>query len=90
MIVQNTNTGKAYDVSDLISDIELNQEIQDNPGKLTFTLQDVLNEDYMSEGSPISLKINNEKIFFGFIFKLGKSENKEIKITAYDQLRYLK
>ncbi|GAA0104311.1 hypothetical protein UT300013_09330 [Paraclostridium sordellii] len=90
MIVQNTNTGKAYDISDLISDIELNQEIQDNPGKLTFTLQDVLNEDYMSEGSPISLKINNEKIFFGFIFKLGKSEKKEIKITAYDQLRYLK
>nr|WP_195366128.1 hypothetical protein [[Eubacterium] tenue] len=90
MIVQNTNTGKAYDVSDLISDIEFSQEIQDNPGKLTFTLQDILNEDYISEGSPVSLKINNNNIFFGFVFKIGKTEKNEIKITAYDQLRYLK
>ena len=57
MIVQNTNTGKAYDVSDLISDIEFSQEIQDNPGKLTFNIQDVLNGDYISEGSPVSLKV---------------------------------
>ncbi|PWX07521.1 hypothetical protein CYK70_09510 [Clostridium perfringens] len=90
MIVQNTNTGKAYDVSDLISDIEFSQEIQDNPGKLTFNIQDVLNGDYISEGSPVSLKVNNNNIFFGYIFKLGKDEKNEIKVTAYDQLRYLK
>lgn len=90
MIVQNTNTSKAYDVSDLISDIEINQEIQDNPGKLTFTLNNLFNEDYINEGSPVSLKINNNNIFFGYIFKLSKNEKKVLKITAYDQLRYLK
>lgn len=90
MIVQNTNTGKAYDVSDLISDLEFNQEIQDNPGKLTFTLENILNENYISEGSPVSLKINNNNIFFGYIFKIGKNEKSEVKVTAYDQLRYLK
>ncbi|WP_338630568.1 XkdQ/YqbQ family protein [Clostridium baratii] len=90
MIVQNTNSGKAYDVSDLISDIEFNQEMEENPGKLTFTLQNVLDGDYISEGSPVSLKINTNKIFFGYIFKIGKNDKKEVKVTAYDQLRYLK
>lgn len=90
MIVQNTNDGKAYDVSELISEIEFSQEMTDNPGKLTFTLKDIFGENYISEGSPVSFKVDNNKIFFGYVFKIGKTEKAEIKITAYDQLRYLK
>ena len=90
MIVQNTNDGKAYDVSELISEVEFSQEMTDNPGKLTFTLKDILGGNYISEGSPVSFKVDNNKVFFGYVFKIGKTEKAEIKITAYDQLRYLK
>ncbi|WP_194189660.1 XkdQ/YqbQ family protein [Clostridium chrysemydis] len=90
MVIQNTNTGKAYEISDLVSDIEIAQELQDNPGKLSFTLNTQNKKDIVSEGSPVSLKVNNNKVFFGYVFKIGIDQGVELKITAYDQLRYLK
>lgn len=90
MVVQNTDTGKAYDVSDLISSISIEWSMEDNPGKLEFTLNDIFIGDYISQGSPVSLKISNTNIFWGYVFKIGKNNKHETKITAYDQLRYLK
>ncbi|MGG7176197.1 XkdQ/YqbQ family protein [Clostridium paraputrificum] len=90
MVVQNTNDGKAYDVSDIVSNIKYDSEIQDNPGKLTFTINNVEGVNYVSEGSPVSFKVNDNKVFWGYIFKIGKSKSHEVSITAYDQLRYLK
>lgn len=90
VVVQNSNTGKAYDVSDLISDVKFDSEMEDNPGKLEFTLNNVFNENYISEGSPVSFKVDNNKVFWGYVFKIGKNKTHEISITAYDQLRYFK
>lgn len=90
MIVQNTNEGKAYDISDLISDISYDAEMEDNPGKLTFTLNNVFYGSYLSEGSPVSFKVNGNNVFWGYVFKIKKDHKQQINITAYDQLRYLK
>lgn len=59
------------------------------PGKLTFS---VLADDVLdfSEGSAVRLRENNDKIFFGFVFKQQRDRGKIINVTAYDQLRYLK
>lgn len=59
------------------------------PGKLTFS---VLADDVLdfSEGSAVRLKENDDKIFFGFVFKQQRDRNQIINVTAYDQLRYLK
>ncbi len=90
MIVQNTNDGKAYDISDIVSGIKCDSEMQDNPGKLTFTINNVDGINYVSEGSPVSFKVDGHKVFWGYIFKISKSKSYEVNITAYDQLRYLK
>lgn len=58
-------------------------------GKLTFT---VLKDEALGfhEGNPVTFKYGGNKIFFGFVFTKERSNNDKIKVTAYDQLRYLK
>lgn len=90
IVVQNTNDGKAYEIADLVSNISFSTELEGNPGKLDLNISNVFNANYISEGSPVSLKINNQKVFWGYVFKITKNELHEISITAYDQLRYLK
>ena len=90
LIVQNNNDGKIYDISDLIQDIEVDTEIEETPGKLTFDFIHINpNIQYISEGSPISLKVDNNNVFWGYVFKIGKKKGK-VSLTAYDQLRYFK
>lgn len=61
------------------------------PGKLVFS---VVKDGIISfaEGDSVKLQIDGKDMFFGFIFtKARNSKDKEIiKVTAYDQLRYLK
>lgn len=60
-----------------------------SPGKLSFTLiQD--GDLKIDEGNPVRLKQNGKEVFYGFIFERSYDEGREIKVTAYDQLRYLK
>lgn len=59
------------------------------PGKLSFAIlyDNVLN---IEEGNAVRLDVNNTPVFFGFIFERSWSKDGQIKVTAYDQLRYLK
>lgn len=59
------------------------------PGKLTFS---VVNDDVLDfqEGNPVIFKANGKNIFFGFVFTKSRDKEQIIKVTAYDQLRYLK
>lgn len=59
------------------------------PGKLTFT---VLKDEMIDfqEGNPVKLLINGIGKFFGFVFEKKRNKDGLIKVTAYDQLRYLK
>lgn len=69
--------------------IEWQTERRGAPGKLTFTL---LKDDMpgFSEGSAVRLTVDGDKIFYGYIFKQSRDREGIIKVTAYDQLRYLK
>ena len=64
-------------------------ERQGCPGTLQFNVlkDDILN---IEEGDAVSLKVNGNEIFYGFIFKKKRDKNHNISITAYDQLRYFK
>lgn len=69
--------------------IEWSTERRSTPGKLTFK---VMKDDILdfTEGSPVRLKVDGDKVFFGFVFKQARTRNTEvITVTAYDQLRYL-
>ena len=42
------------------------------------------------EGNPVSFRFNGANVFYGYVFKKSRSDNRLIKVTAYDQLRYFK
>lgn len=56
---------------------------------LTFN---VLNVDGLTlkRGYPVRFRHNGENVFYGYIFTTKQENNDLIKVTAYDQLRYLK
>lgn len=89
LIVQDTAGGKIYDLSELVTDISWETQMTSQPGKLTFSY---INSDeaIVAEGGIVSLKLDGEGVFWGYIFRRSKSQGHLINVTAYDQLRYLK
>jgi len=69
--------------------IEWSTERAGAPGKLTFKVlkDDVLN---FAEGAQVRLRKDGKDVFFGYVFKKGRSKEPTISVTAYDQLRYFK
>lgn len=59
------------------------------PGKCSFTLipDSLLN---IQEGNAVRLDVDGKSVFFGFIFERSWGKDGQMKVTAYDQLRYLK
>lgn len=59
------------------------------PGKCTFTLipDDILK---IEEGNALRLDVDGTPVFFGFIFERSWNSDGLVKVSAYDQLRYLK
>lgn len=91
LYLQNSNDGTVYDISNLAEEIQVKQSLDSNAGQLTCTLQkDPNNLLRISNGSIISFIVNNTGFFFGYVFKIGTDADANYKITAYDQLRYLK
>lgn len=62
---------------------------KDTPGKLTFN---VIKDDIISfqEGDAVRFDYDEKKVFFGFVFRKSRKNNRVITVTAYDQLRYFK
>ena len=59
------------------------------PGKCSFTLlaDRILK---IEEGNAVRLDVGGSSVFFGFIFERSWNREGQMKVTAYDQLRYLK
>lgn len=89
LIVQDSASGKIHDISELVDDISWDTELEGQPGKLTF---DYIHDAsvVISEGSPLTFKVNGTGVFYGFVFKRSITDQNKITVTAYDQLRYLK
>lgn len=58
-------------------------------GKCTFSLIPD-NALHMEEGNAVRLDVKGIPVFFGFIFERSWNQDGIMKVTAYDQLRYLK
>lgn len=82
------NGSKIYDP---VVEGEINWETvrKGTPGKLTFN---VVNDGRieLQEGNAVRFKVNNQNVFFGFVFTKKQTKENIISVTAYDQLRYLK
>lgn len=80
--------GKMYEISELVTKVSFTDKLNDGCSKLEFSY---LNDDLVvKNGSIVRFKFNSANVFYGYVFKNGRNEKKEITITAYDQLRYCK
>lgn len=91
LYLQNSNSGTVFDISDLAETIQVTKNIDGNSGKLTVLLhKDPKNLLQVANGSIISFIVDRVGIFFGYVFTIGTDATETYKITAYDQMRYLK
>lgn len=82
--------GITFDVSEVVSDMTITTYLEDNPGKLEFTIL-ATNPLEFWEGATVSVVLDGYNMFKGFVFKKSYEDNaQKIKVTCYDQLRYLK
>ena len=68
-----------------------------SPGQLTFTVtknNSINSGEYdnldFTEGDHVRLRVDDEDVFYGFVFSKKRNKQGTISVTAYDQLRYLK
>lgn len=60
-----------------------------SPGKLTLTIIDEPELNFC-EGNAIRVKYKGTGMFYGYVFDIKKNKENTLKLTCYDQLRYLK
>lgn len=76
-----------YDISELVTPVDFTDNMNVS-GICTFgMLQEGVRP---AEGNGVKVACEGITYFCGYIFKLGFSQTGEVKVTAYDQLRYLK
>lgn len=81
---------KLYDISEVVSDLEITTNIEDDPGKATFNIIKCDGIEFW-EGATVSIQVDAYKMFKGYVFSKKRDKNVDIiSVTCYDQLRYLK
>lgn len=89
-IIYDNRNDNTFDVSDAVADMTITTYMEDNPGKLEFTVIASPPLEFW-EGATVSVILDGYNMFKGFVFKKSRdSDVKKIKVTCYDQLRYLK
>ena len=69
--------------------IQWTTERAGSPSTLKFT---VIKDDVIEfqEGNAVRLKVDDQDVFYGFVFSKKRNREHNIEVTVYDQLRYLK
>ena len=92
LIIDNRN-GNVWDISGIVSDVTWKTSRIGRPGSLEFTLikggiyQNV-NFQYNS-GDVVRFSYNGQNVFYGYIFSVDRGKDEDVRILAYDQIRYL-
>lgn len=89
LLIQENEKGNIYDVGSLVTELNIETTLEPQPSKLTVTYIDD-GKTVLTKGSPIMFKYSGYNVFYGYVFEHELTSKKEIKITAYDQSRYLK
>lgn len=69
--------------------VQIEWERSGTPGKLTFTTINVEGLNF-TEGDQVCFYYDNKKVFVGYVFSKSRDKEQHIKVTCYDQIRYLK
>lgn len=89
-----TNENMQQDLTNLCEeDISVSSERAASPASISFSFYlDVLaeNDITIEEGNTVEFYVNDFPMFKGYVFTQSRGLDGEVKITAYDQLRYFK
>ncbi|MFC5703188.1 hypothetical protein ACFPVX_18010 [Cohnella faecalis] len=91
-VLLDNKDGKVWDISEIISSLEWTTSRVGKPGSLDFTIVDnLINKSNfkINNGDIIRVKKDGKGVFYGYVFKLTFGESSEVKVKAYDQIRYL-
>lgn len=85
--------GAIWDVSGIATDISWKTTRTGKPATLELTLADSGIYQHakfgISNGDIVQFRKDGIDVFYGFVFSIDTGANQEIKLTAYDQIRYL-
>lgn len=88
--IYDNRNGVTYNVSQVVSDMTITTYLYDSPGKLEFTILATSPLSFW-EGATVSVILDGYNMFKGYVFKKARDKDvRKIKVTCYDQLRYLK
>ena len=80
--------GNVFDISELIEEVTWKTKRKDSPSSLEISLLED-KQVTVSNGNVISFKVDNNNVFYGYVFKNSGDCSPKIKFTAYDQIKYL-
>lgn len=86
LTIQHNNTLYEPPVEDAIT---VEWERKGAPGKLTFTTLQTP-ELIFEEGDPVCFYYDGNQVFMGYVFTKKQDKERRIRVTCYDQIRYLK
>jgi hypothetical protein len=92
LLVKNKE-GRIWDLSGIVTDISWKTARTGKPSTLDLTLVDSGIYQHpkfgINNGDILQFSKDGVDVFYGFVFSIDTGSNQEIKLTAYDQIRYL-
>lgn len=85
LLIQNGSTVYMPPVKE---EVKVYTERKNSPGSMEFSFVDT--GISIAEGNPVRFKDGDRGVFYGFIFNIRRDRSSIVKVTAYDQIRYLK
>lgn len=89
ILYQNIKTGDAFDITSIVSSAKWATKRTGSPAsvELSVLVDESITWDH---GGIVTVKSNDEGIFYGYVVKISQTEKDKVSITAYDQTWYLK
>lgn len=92
VIIDNRNK-TMWDISELITDMTWATSRSGKPAKMSLTyVSGALFQSRkftVNNGDVVRVKVDGKPVFYGYVFTIETSEDDKVKLTAYDQIRYL-
>lgn len=92
-IIMDNRDGQLWDISGIVTDVTYKTSRKGSASVFEFTLIRgglyEANEFKYNVGDVIRVRKDGLNVFLGYIFTINSGRDEDVKITAYDQLRYL-
>ncbi|MBD2846187.1 hypothetical protein IDH44_13355 [Paenibacillus sp. IB182496] len=92
-LVIDDRSGGIWDLSQLVSELSWKTSRIGRPASLEFTLlqqpHTVTNRFRCENGYIVRLRVDERDLFYGYVFSVSGGKSEDMRVLAYDQVRYL-